>query len=415
MNASNHHSKTKLVILGTGFGAFSLLKNLAGNHFDITVVSPRNHFLFTPLLPSTTVGTLEFRSIIEPIRSAKKEITYVQAYCTTLDVEQKSIQCESAIDTTTFNVPFDILVIAVGAVHNTFGIPGVQEHALFLKELNDAREIRNRIIENLEHASQPNISHEERKRLLHFVVVGGGPTGVEFAAELHDFIEEDLSKAYLQLLPFIKISLLEAGEHLLNSFDSALRTYTEQYFQRNNIEVSTKSFVTKIDTNTIYLKDGSEIPYGCLVWSTGIAQTDFVKSLPFAKDKSSRILVNEHLQIPNVEAIYALGDCATPNTITLPATSQVALQEGKYVAKTLKLLSQGKPIRQFRYHHLGMLAYIGSNKALADLENVKGKGFSTWLFWRSAYLTKLVSMKNKILVMFDWTKTIIFGRDISRF
>lgn len=407
--------KQKLIILGSGFASFSTLKTIDTDLYDVIVVSPRNHFIFTPLLPSTTVGTIEFRSIIEPIRSAKEHITYYHAYCTSVDAKSNTIECKNALDGNEFPLSFDKLIIGVGAISNTFGIEGVEKYGLFLKELTDARAIRQRIIENLERASTPNLQFEERKRLLHFVVVGGGPTGVEFAAELHDFLTEDLVDSYPNILADVDITLFEAGDALLSTFDAVLSEYTIKIFQRQKISVRLHSQVAKVEEKEIILNDGSHVPYGMMVWSTGNTQTPFVTSLPFEKDRGSRLITDEFFHVKGFTHIYSLGDCATIEGKVLPATSQVAQQEGRYLAKSLNALAKEKPIKPFIYHHKGMLAYIGSNRALADLPQLKGRGFSTWIFWRSAYLTKLVSWKNKILVVFDWLKTFIFGRDASRF
>ena len=407
--------KQRLIVLGTGFGAFSFLKSIKKDSFETIVVSPRNHFLFTPLLPSTTVGTLEFRSIIEPIRRGVPWVRYFQAVCTNVDTVHKEILCSGTLDGTAFRLSYDILVIAVGAVNNTFKIPGVEQHALYLKELDEARAIRGRIIDCFERASQPSTTDEERKRLLHFVVVGGGPTGVEFAAEMHDFINEDLQRPYAPLMPYTAITILEAGSAILGTFDHVLSEYTAKFFRRQHIGVRTNSRVIDVADREIRLQDGEVVSYGLLVWSTGIGPTPLVLSLPSPKSKTRRLLTDEWLRVQEVEAVYALGDCATPGTLELPATAQVAQQEGKYLAKTLVRSLRGLKIRPFRYRHFGMLAYVGSDRALADLAAVKGRGLATWIFWRSAYLTKLVSLKNKTLVLFDWLKTSVFGRDISRF
>ena len=407
--------KQKLIVLGTGFAALSFIKDFDANAYEGVVVSPRNHFIFTPLLPSTTVGTIEFRSIIEPIRAVKHGIEYYQAWCTSLDPGRQSLECRHTLESSAFALPYDILLIAVGAENNTYNIPGVAEHALFLRELADARAIRQRIIECFEQASTPETGEPERQRLLHFVVVGGGPTGVEFAAELHDFLEEDLVKAFPRLRQDVRITLLEATDQILNSFDATLGKYTMKQFRRSKIDVRTGSIVTRVDATHVHVKDGSTFAYGLLVWSTGIGPTAFVKSLPFEKERNNRIIVDEYFRVKGYENIYAAGDCAVIAGENYPATAQVAQQEGKYLARQFNRIAKGKPPEPFLYRNLGMLAYIGGYRALADLPNVKGSGYLTWLFWRSAYLTRLVSIKNKILVMFDWTKTIIFGRDISRF
>jgi NADH:ubiquinone reductase (non-electrogenic) len=407
-------AKPRVVLLGTGFATFGILSTLKEELFDITVVSPRNHFLFTPLLPSTTVGTIEFRSIIESIRGSHPRIRYYQASCTSLNVIARSIMCESADDHELFSLPYDKLVSTVGAETNSYGIPGVREYTRFLKSLEDARQIRQDIVRSFERASQPNLSDEERTRLLHFVVVGGGPTGVEFAAELHDFIN-DVRKLYAELRPFIAITLLEAGPQILNSFDATLSAYAARHFARRQICVRTGSAVTEISERSITLNDGTVIPCGLVVWTSGVGQTAFVRSLAVEKDRAGRIVVDEFLRVKDLTDVYALGDCAANFSLPLPATAQVAQQQGVYLGKQLNAIAQTRPVAPFRYKNLGMLAYIGGERALADLSRVKAGGFITFIFWRSVYLTKLLSMKNKILVLFDWMKAAVFGRDVSRF
>lgn len=407
-------TQPRLVVLGTGFGAFNLVKHL-GDDYHVTVISPRNHFLFTPLLPSTTVGTIEFRSIIEPIRHARKDLRFYHASCTELDAAQNVVKCRGVADGHLFEIGFDILVIAVGAISNTFNVPGVAEHALFLKELNDAREIRQRVISCFERANLPGISVEERQRLVHFVICGGGPTGVEFAAELNDFLLEDLRKSYPHLVAEARITLVEAAREILNTFDQKLREYATDLFRRQKINVLTEVPVVQVDSTTLRLADGSDIPYGLLLWSTGNGPTEFVKSTLLPKDPRNRIMIDSFFRVKGSENIFALGDCSVIEKEELPATSQVAQQQGKYLARALSRRARGLTVERFRYHHLGMLAYVGGSRALADLATYKGRGWTTWLFWRSAYLSRIVSLKNKVLVMFDWIKALIFGRDISQF
>lgn len=404
-----------LTLLGSGFAGFSLLKDIDAGRYDVVMISPRNYFLFTPLLPSTTVGTVEFRSIIEPIRITKKNIQYYQASVTAVDIGERTLRCESTLKDSAFAVNFDILVIAVGATINTYGVPGVNEYAHLLKELSDARRIRQKIIDCLEQASIPGLAEDERRRLLHFIVVGGGPTGVEFAAEMHDFLVEDLRKAFPLLIGDVRITLLEAADHILSTFDAALSAYTLSHFRRQRIDVRTGSGVVRVEADRVHLSDGTTLPYGLLVWSTGNGAAPLVRSLPFAKGHNSRIIIDRFLRVPGNADIYALGDCATFEEKNIPATGQFAQQEGRYLARSLNALARQKPVRPFRERDYGMLAYVGGNRALADLSSVRAHGYATWLFWRSVYFTKLVSFKNKVLVLFDWLKTNIFGRDISRF
>ncbi len=410
------NERKRLVILGSGFAAVSLLKKLDADAYKVTVISPRNHFLFTPLLPSTTVGTVEFRSIIEPIRKVNRKVEFIQGECIAIDLDTRTLDCRSADPGVTFQQQYDLLVVAVGAWNATFNIPGVREHSFFLKEAIEARNIRERIVSCLERADVPGIDPKERERLLNFIIVGGGPTGVEFAAELHDLLEEDLKKSYPSLVGSINITLYEAAKTILNSFDEDLREYTVRHFARQGIELKLGSPVAEVGDEFLKLKSGEVIPAELIVWSTGNAPTGLVAKLDLPKDHG-RLLTDEYLRIPEHQEIYALGDCGTVVGANLPQTAQLAMQQGKYLAKALHGMARGGKPDPFKFKNLGMLAYVGESKALADIPRAKlhWRGALTYLFWRSAYLTRLVSMKNKILVLFDWIKTAIFGRDLSKF
>ncbi len=406
--------KKKIIVLGTGFGAFSVLKELNYDLYDVTVVSPRNHFLFTPLLPSTTVGTIEFRSIIEPIRNIRKA-RFIQAYCTKIDKTGRNVTCSDTDTGKEFVLGFDILIISVGEITNTYHIDGVGKYAYFLKEAADARKIRTKVIDCFENASLPGINGDEKKSFMRFVVCGGGPTGVEFAAELHDFIEEDVAKKYPGLDYDIEVILIEAGDTILNSFDEKLSEYTLKVFKRQKIIVKTNSYVTKVTQNEIHINNGTHLTYGLLVWATGNTASDLIRDCDLPKDNRNKLIIDHYLRVSGEENIYAIGDCAEIPDVPFPVTAQTAESQGKYTGKSLNKIARGKEPKPFKYRDLGMLAYIGGHKALANMKQYKGSGFVTWLFWRSVYLTKLVSLKNKILVLFDWFKTFVFGRDVSNF
>ena len=241
--------RKRLVILGSGWGAVSVLKNLEPGQFEVVVVSPRNYFLFTPLLPSVTVGTVEARSIVEPVRKIvgkkyrKHPVHFMEAECVDVNTEMKTIHCkdQSGVVGTAdkFDLDYDLLVVAVGARTNTFNTPGVNEYAHFLKEIKDARLIRDVLIDNIETASIPGQPEEERKRLLHVVVVGGGPTGVEFAAECADFLREDVSKVYPNVINNCKVTLVQSRGSVLNTYDSAISEYTEGSLKCDKVNLIT--------------------------------------------------------------------------------------------------------------------------------------------------------------------------------
>jgi NADH:ubiquinone reductase (non-electrogenic) len=468
-------SKKTLVILGTGWGSVSLLKKLDTENYNVIVISPRNYFLFTPLLPSCTTGTIEHRSIMEPIRNflrhKKAAVKFYEAEATKIDYEKRVVyindDSEIKGDISSTEVPFDMLVVGVGAENATFGIPGVREHGLFLKEVGDAQRIRNRIMDCCETATFKDQDPEEVKRLLHMVVVGGGPTGVEFAGELQDFFNSDLKKWIPDIKENFHVTLVEALPNVLPMFSKQLIDYTEKTFAEETITIRTKTMVKKVTDKYIEAEstgpDGKKqierLPYGLLVWATGNALRPVVKDLmsqiPAQKDSRRGLAVNEYLVVKGAENVWAVGDCAIAN---YAPTAQVAAQEGTFLANMfntmaqretieqhLNLLSEAqekaptkeerdhvfaeikdlqkrlrrvKSIQPFEYSHQGSLAYIGSEKAVADITwwsgNIASGGTITYIFWRSAYLSMCFSTRNRVLVLVDWVKSKVFGRDVSR-
>lgn len=389
---------------------------------------------------------------MEPIRNFLRHkgaaVKFYEAEATKIDYEKKVIyinddsEIKGAVSQT--EVPFDMLVVGVGAENATFGIPGVKEHGCFLKEVNDAQKIRKRIMDCCETATFKDQSPEEVKRLLHMVVVGGGPTGVEFAGELQDFFENDLKKWIPEIAENFRVTLVEALPSVLPMFSKNLIDYTEQTFKEETIEIRNKTMVKNVTEQYIeaeYVNAQGEkvlerIPYGLLVWATGNAVRPVVRDLmgqiPAQKDSRRGLAVNEYLVVKGTENVWAVGDCAVAN---YAPTAQVAAQEGAFLARLfnqmakteeceteLSLLSekQGtapnkdardqvfaeikdvqkrlKRVKQmgpFEYSHQGSLAYIGSEKAVADISWLTGNlatgGQLTYFFWRSAYLSMCFS------------------------
>ncbi|PHH60846.1 hypothetical protein CDD81_1093 [Ophiocordyceps australis] len=465
--------KKTLVILGTGWGSVALLKKLETENYNVVVVSPRNYFLFTPLLPSCTTGTIEHRSIMEPVRAIlrhkKAAVKYYEADASSIDPERRLVRIvdnsEIKGEMSETEIPYDMLVVGVGAENATFGIPGVRENSCFLKEIGDAQQIRKKIMDCVETAAFKDQSSQEVDRLMHMVVVGGGPTGVEFAGELQDFFEEDIKKLVPEISPRFKVTLIEALPNVLPSFSKQLIDYTENTLREEKIDIKTKTMVKNVTDKTVEAEvtnpDGTKervvIPYGLLVWATGNAVRPLVKDLmsriPAQKDSRRGLAVNEYLVVQGTRDIWAIGDCAIAG---YAPTAQVASQEGNFLGRLFnnmaktesqeerirelssqmnlrssnsaeaaeeierleKQLRRIKDIKPFRYSHQGSLAYIGSEKAVADVSwwngNLALGGSMTYLFWRSAYLSMCFSTRNRVLVMLDWLKSKAFGRDVSR-
>lgn len=370
----------RVVVLGTGWAGYQCMKLL---RLPITCVAKNNHFLFTPLLPPTTVGTLEFRNVAEPTLFLKRskapgDFSFLHAEALDVDFVSREVVCRSFFSVAQsedvsvprvypqFRVPYSKLVIAVGAQAATFGIPGVSEYTLPLRQLSDARLIRQRLVQVFERASSPYTDPKERERLLHTVIVGGGPTSIEFAAELYDFLQTDGARLFPDLVPLSKVTLVEASPRVLGTFSQSLSDYTMRLFLKRNVELRLSTGVKSVHAHHMELSDGSSVEFGLAVWSTGNAPVPFVTGLPVEKDKSGRIIVDEYLRVPGHPDVYAIGDASAERERPRAPTAQVAAQEGKYVAHLLN----GKTNKPFRYQHSGMLAYVGGARALVDLPQV---------------------------------------------
>ncbi|KAG0597553.1 hypothetical protein M758_12G003700 [Ceratodon purpureus] len=528
--------KKKVIVLGTGWGGMSFLKNLDSTLYDVRVVSPRNYFVFTPLLPSVTSGSVEARSIVEPIRriirSKGKHVQFHEAECIKIDAAKKVVICKDVSKVRPkgkeeFALQYDYLVVAVGATTNTFGTKGVREYCHFLKEVYDAEKIKESIQNCFESASLPHLNKEDRQKLLSFVVVGGGPTGVEFAAELHDLIYDDLLNLYPHLHNDVKITLVQSGDHILNTYDERISKYAEQKFTREGIHVKTGCRVLGVQDGAIDFKIKSSgqlvnLPYGMIVWSTGIGTRPVVSDFMNQIGQSDRrvLATDEWLRIKNCHGTFGIGDCASieqrrivedvsylfkladksnSGSLTIeefvevmeqvrqrypqidiymerqhmrgvlglladavkdgnrgsmqldienfkqaiskvdsqmksmPATAQVAAQQGEYLAHCfnhmaaevhdniapegpMRIRGKGRHrFQPFQYRHLGQFAPLGGEKAAYELPgDWVSIGRSTQWLWYSVYASKQVSWRTRTLVVFDWTKKMFFGRDSSR-
>jgi len=368
--AANHtpnknRPRPRVVILGTGWAGNTLARRLDKSLYDVRLISPANHFLFTPLLPSTAVGTLEFRAIQEPVRTIKGLGEYYQAKAREIDTKKRVVCCEDLFKGHKFDVKYDYLCIAAGNKTNTFQTPGISENeggaVFFLKHLHHARQIRNRVLECFERASNPNISKLERNRLLSFIVVGGGPTSCEFTMELYDFLNKDVVKWYPELIDDTQLTLVEAGPGLLGSFDEALADYYLKHLLQKKINVRLSTAVVAVEdrffdeTNlgtdsgmigkekceytVAALADGTELPFGTMVWSAGLAPVKLIEQSSSCLELArGRVVVDKYLRVPGQKGrIFAIGDCATPIDKELPPTASVAEQQGYYIGDCLNL------------------------------------------------------------------------------
>jgi NADH dehydrogenase FAD-containing subunit len=488
--------KERIVILGTGWCAVSFLKTINTDLYNVTIISPRNHFTFTPLLAGACVGTVEFKSICEPIREIidPSQATFVRAMATAIDPKQKIVHCRRVGGGSSANnndmvdelvdIEFDRLIVTVGAQTNTFGIPGVREYCYFLKQVEDARRIRSAIYRAFDKASSlPDLTDSQRKDTLTFCIVGAGPTGIEFAAELRDFIEQEAPKYYPDVIQYVQIKVIAASSTVLRPFDKSLQEEAVIQLTRrarfpDSIELPDRfqltelildSSVSRVEEGVICLNDGVEVPYGVAVWAAGNGPLpltlQLVNSLgPDQQEHQDvargRLAIDPWMRVIGGDgAILAIGDCSCITTGELPATAQVASQQGEYLAKLMNKKYDLSPARSngllpppkrdparteptfsdaiasyavnsstsnndfakpFQFLNLGILAYTGHGSALAqvtltpDSDPLTGSGLLGNVVWRSVYLSKQFSLRNGLLVANDWAKRQLFGRDVKR-
>ncbi|KAJ1024401.1 hypothetical protein NDA18_004568 [Ustilago nuda] len=550
--------KERLVIVGGGWAAVGLLKSLDSEKYNVTLISPNNYYLFNPLLPSAAVGTVEPRSLIEPIRKllARVHGHYIQGFATDVIMGDEQPGTQRLLEVSVISgdewdgealcgggvtvgerketkgksiyVPYDRLIVAVGSVTASHGVPGL-ENCFHLKTISDARRIRSHILDNLEVASLPTTTPEERKRLLSFVVCGGGPTGVETAAEISDMIKEDVFDYFPKVLRAqAEVHLIQSREHILNTYSEKISEYAEAKFARDAVDVIVNARVKRVDPDQVLytVKDPAtgkvtqlSVPSGFTLWSTGIAMSPFTKRITELLPNQSHLKalqIDSHLRVKGAPlgTMYALGDASTidnrlidylydlvdrydadkdgrlsysefetfakairrkfpiaskhftklremfdeydadkdgklnlneianvlietGNKMTaLPATAQVAAQQGSYLGSKLNKLAKRRDqggdmhphtaeevedvdeevAKPFKYTNFGSLAYIG-NAAAFDLP-IPGGSFAGGLIamyaWRSFYLSESVSMRTRALLLGDYIKRGIWGRDLSR-
>lgn len=524
-------------IIGSGWGAHALTKIVDADLYRCLVVSPRTYFIFTPMLAASSVGTVEYRSITEPMRAANPRAAFLQGVVQDIDpMAREAAVCIGAPDqpegTECQQLQYDICVYAAGVQASASAVPGVREHCRFLKELGDAQELRRAVADALERASEPGLSDTERRQKLTLVVVGGGPTGVEYCGELSDFLLDAVTRLYPALLPYAQVLLLHGGREVLPQFDPALRQQALAKLRDRGVRVMLNTRVECVTSPfrlEVREKSGettSPLECGLIMWAAGTGPTRLTEALisrlddcfvpadvpaddgggstaeaaetddatfwadvwarqwfasgeasdpsaiPRRRSTPGRLSVDPWLRVAGAPSgsLIAIGDASACYSAQaealLPQTAQVAAQQGAYVARLLNRgydLSgreaasaaaaepavrtgaaygcevAGPPIsheaaagdlsrfvflrgaveaRPFAFLNLGLLAYLGGGEALSQVQVGENRllseaGSIGFLLWRSVYVVKQVSPRTRFLVLFDWFKTKLFGRDVT--
>ncbi|MCX8104531.1 MAG: NAD(P)/FAD-dependent oxidoreductase [Ignavibacterium album] len=405
--------KKKVIIIGAGFGGLNAAKQLADADFDITVIDKTNHHLFQPLLYQVATAALSPADIAVPIRSLFSDYSNIRI---TLDEVISIDKKKHIVHTKSDSFNFDYLIIAVGSRHSYFGKNNWERLAPGLKTLNDALLIREKIIEALELAEKEENS-ELRKKNLTFVIVGGGPTGVELAGAIAEIAKETMIKDYKNFKPEdTKVILIEAANRVLLSFDEKLSEKAKEDLGKMGVDVRLNTKVEDISEEGVYTTSGF-ILTKTVIWAAGNEASSLLKSLEVELDRAGRVIVRNDCSIPEHPEIFVIGDAAhfeDEQGKSLPGVAQVAIQQGKFVAEIIKknILPENRP--SFQYKDKGTMATIGKAKAVADIKGMKLTGVFAWLTWSLVHIFFLIGFRNRLRVMIEWIWYYITKRHGTR-
>ena len=397
--------KKRVVIVGGGFGGLKLANKLRNSDFQVVLIDRNNYHQFPPLIYQIASAGIEPSSISFPFRKIfqkRKNFFYRMAEVRSIFPEHKIIQ------TSIGKVSYDYLVLAAGATTNFFGNKNVEAEAMPMKNVSEAMGLRNALLDNFERALTC-ATDTERQELLNVVIVGGGATGVEIAGALSEMKNYVLPKDYPDLpTSLMHIYLIEAGQRLLPALSEESSAKVEQYLRTMGVNVLLGKMVTDYQNHTVMLKDGSSIATRTFIWVSGVMAQPVGNLDEKHLGRGRRITVNAFNQVEGLDGVFSIGDqCIMPEGDPNwagghPQLAQVAIQQGKLLAKNLKRLEAGKEMKPFRYRNLGAMATVGRNRAVAEFSKVRMAGFWAWLMWLIVHLRSILGVRNKTIVLFNW-------------
>jgi NADH dehydrogenase len=390
------------VIIGGGFGGLYAARRFHRQPVDVTILDKRNHHVFQPLLYQVAMAALSPGDIASPIRwilRHQRNAEVLLAEVDRIDVARRVAQLADGAD-----IPYDYLIVAAGATHAYFGHDDWRPHAPGLKTLEDALEIRRRVLLAFERAEREK-DLVRREAELTFVVIGGGPTGVEMAGALAEMARLSLAKDFRHFDPgSAKIVLLEAGASVLANFPEPLREAARRDLVRLGVDVRTGAAVTRVTPGVVEVGE-ARIAAETVIWAAGVAASPIGASLGVPLDRVGRVLVQPDLTIPGHPEVFVIGDLASlagPSGRPLPGVAQVAMQMGAHAAHNIIRSVEGQPLRAFQYRNLGDMATIGRASAVADLPMMQLKGLIGWLAWLFVHIFNLIGFRNRVVVMVQW-------------
>jgi NADH dehydrogenase len=399
----------RVVIVGAGFGGLECARRLAGKPVSVTLLDRNNYHLFTPLLYQVASSLLNPSDIAHPIRSILRgagNIRFRLCHVTGVHREARAVQTAEGD-----SFPYDFLVLAAGSATSFFGLASVEQVALGLKDLPEALQLRNHVLACFERAVRED-DPEERRGWLHFVVVGGGPTGVEYAGALAELIRLVLARDFRSLdLSQVEVHLVEARDQVLGGFAPELGETARRELESKGIEVRLGAQVTEASSRGVTLSSGERLSARTLVWAAGVRPAGLVDALDLPRQESSgRVVVSQTLQVEGNEEVFAIGDMASfiQDGSELPMMAPPAQQQARHVARNILLLLQGREPLAFRYRELGVMATIGRNAAVAQVGRLRLRGFLGWVAWLLLHLYALVGFRNRLLVVLGWGWDYLF-------
>jgi NADH:ubiquinone reductase (H+-translocating) len=391
----------RIVIIGGGFGGLYAAKTLAKTPVRITLVDRRNYHLFQPLLYQVATAALNPSDIAAPIRAVlrkQKNVSVIMGDATTIDPERKIVTMADG------ELAYDILIVATGATHSYFGHPEWEENAPGLKTIEDALEIRRRVLRAFE-AAERETDPERQKAWLTFVIVGAGPTGVELAGALSEIARQTMLRDFRRINPSsARVILLEGKERVLPPYPPPLSAKAAAQLRGLGVEVMTDAIVTRINDREVCIGD-TTIPTRTVLWAAGVQASPLARSLGVPLDRAGRVIVEPDLSVPGHRDVFVIGDLAAVNNddgSLVPGVAPAAIQEGTHTAKNIARMMNGQPTLPFRYRDKGSLATIGRAAGVADFGRLKLSGFIAWFAWLAVHIFFLIGFRNRVLVILQW-------------
>ena len=403
-----------VVVIGGGFGGLKFLQRARSSKIQFTLIDKQNHHLFQPLLYQVATAVLSPANIAFPIRRMFKNFKNVKVIldeATDINREDKTVIISSGE-----KIKYDQLVVSTGSKHSYFGNEGWSEYSNGLKGINDALQIRERLLRAFEKAeNEKNI--EKRNKFLNFVVVGGGPTGVEMAGSIAEIAYKNMKEEFRNFKSSdANVYLIEATEKILPMYSDRLSGKAEKYLIDFGVQVKTNEKVIKIE-NDLVVTDKESIETDNVIWAAGNEASPIIKKLNTKTDSEGRAIVDPDCSIKEDGNVFVIGDAANykdKNNSTLPGIAPVAIQQGKYLAKIIKNKTLKQDRKPFKYYDKGMMATVGRYKAIGKIGNIEISGFIAWLFWSAIHILYLIGYRSKILVVIEWIFSYLFNKKGTR-